>query len=313
MSRFKFFEGDDKIETVKSVPLTDIEEKKIDTNYLRNARYRSEQQIITKHNGNVVSHGVLKHEYLLSIDDSQTDLNASVTITDAYGDYNPEMLKDLIQLGLLVDSVRHEQKFKLDNNGRPKELTNQAEMISNWMTLKTMQLKDGKFLTNFNSDEQKEILKEVNLYCDTVFSEKYPMMDELYKNLFHFTVFDCYLKTNEVSGKEKTPTEFYSNMFNLPITIEFVYNKVDDSEMTYSYEKESNLLHVDYDKIIQIYDQQYKPVLHYGFTDYIYKISSRIEVDKKTNLIKLAYATITESVKNNIENTIIYNLKQVDL
>lgn len=313
MSRFKFFGSDTASEEVYETTMPGQGDNKSTENYSGKARYRSEQQIITRHNGNVVSHGVLKHEYLLEMDEKPEELFAKVTITDAYGDYNPELLKDLIQLGLLIDSVRHEQKFKLNTDGRPKELTNKAEMISNWMTLKTMQLKDGKFLTNFSSEEQKEILKEVNRYCDTVFSDNYPMMEELYKNLFHFTVFDKYLITSDLKGKDNVPTEFFSTMFNLPLKLEFDYNILEDTEASYTYEKESNLLYADYDKIMQIYEQQYKPVLHYGFTDYIYKISSRVDVDKKTNSITQAYVTIVETVKNNIENTIIYNLKQVDL
>lgn len=308
MSRFKFFDDDS---TVDSKVRDELNKKSI--NDSKQIRYRSEQQIITKHSGNLASHGVLKHEYLLGIEKINGGFNANVTITDAYGSYEPELMKDLIQLGLLIDSVRHEQKFRLSENGKMKELLNKSEMISNWMTLRTMQLKDDKLLRNFERDEQKQILKEVNKYCDVVFSDNYPMLEELSKNLFHFTVFDKYLSKSDLMGKGNETTQFYSSMFNLPLTMEFEYQNFQEKDDSYIFEKNSKLLYVDYNTIIDIYKTQYQPVLHYAYTDYNYSISSKVEVDKESNFITQAYVTIEEAVKNNVESTIIYNLKQVKL
>jgi len=316
MSRFKFFDSENGTDQgIEKVELEVAREQPMgnsaDGKDILSARYRSEQQIITRHNGDIVSNGVLKHEYLLSID--LVNLLAQVTITDAYGSYEPEMLNDLTQLSLLVDSVRHEQKFALDKKGRAIDLLNKSDMISNWMTLRTMQLKDGKFLTTFTSDEQAEIIKEVNSYCDVIFSDNYPMLEELSKNLFHYTVFDKYLMTDQLEGKDDRTSEFYSNMFNIPLKIEFTYENIIDENDVMKFEKNSNLLYADFKLITDIYKEKYQPVLHYGFTDYIYKINSRIEIDKKQNLIKQANVTITEAVKNNVENTIHYTLKQVEL
>ncbi|MFC1224839.1 hypothetical protein ACFE6N_13580 [Pedobacter sp. BG31] len=308
MSRFKFFDDNS---TDHSTIQDELNRKTINDNTL--TRYRSEQQIITKHSGNLASHGVLKHEYLLGIEKIDGGFNASITITDAYGSYEPELMKDLIQLGLLIDSVRHEQKFRLSENGKMKELLNKSEMIGNWMTLRTMQLKDNKLLRNFEKEEQKQILKEVNNYCDVVFSDNYPMLEELSKNLFHFTVFDKYLSKSDLIGKSNETTQFYSSMFNLPLTMEFEYQNFQEKDDSYVFEKNSKLLYVDYNTIIDIYRTQYQPVLHYAYTDYNYSISSKIEVDKASNFITQAYVTIEEAVKNNVESTIIYNLKQVKL
>ncbi|MBE5321651.1 hypothetical protein IM793_20985 [Pedobacter sp. MR2016-19] len=310
MSRFKFFDDYSKVNSTK---IEDSREESPINKHSNQVRYRAEQQIITKHSGNMASHGLLKHEYLLGLDKLNDGYNAKVTITDAYGSYEPELMKDLIQLGLLIDSVRHEQKFKLNNDGKPTELLNKSEMISNWMTLRTMQLKDDKLLRNFEKDEQKQILKEVNNYCDVVFSDNYPMLEELSKNLFHFTVFDKYLSSGNFLGKDAENVQFYSSMFNIPVTMEFEYQNFQEKDDFYVFEKNGKLLYVDYDLIIDIYKTQYQPVLHYAYTDYDYSITSKIEVDKKSNCITQAYVTINEAVKNNVESTIIYNLKQVEL
>jgi len=312
MSNFKFFDNGSSA-TTKIITKPDLKDSKPVNTSLKSARYRSEQQIITKHNGTIASHGIINHEYLLDINKQDDGYDAKVTITDASGSYEPEIMTDMIQLGLLIDSVRHEQKFKGGADGKLKHLTNKQEMISNWMTLKTMQLKDGQMLKHFNNDEQKQILTEVNSYCDVVFSDKYPMLDELYKNLFHFTVFDRYLSTQNIEGKDNNTHHFYSSLFNIPLTMEFVYENVEQKYDTYQFEKNSKLLYVDYNTIIGIYKEQYQPVLKYSFTDYDYTINSKVEVDKSTNFIKQAYVTIKEAVKNNVENTIIYNLKQVEL
>ncbi|QXV65579.1 hypothetical protein INP83_00310 [Mucilaginibacter sp. 21P] len=312
MSNFKFFDrGSSSIaEPRKSSNVESIETVQFGD---KRARYRADQQVITKHSGNVASHGTLKHEYLLELKKVNKDFDAKITITDAYGSYEPEMMTDLLQLGLMIDSVRHEQLFKLDGNGKPIELLNKNEMISNWMVLKTMQLKEDKLLPQLDEEERKQVLKEINSYCDTIFSEQYPMLDELYKNLFHFTVFDRYLVSKDLNGKDGDTTKFFSGMFNLPLTLQFVYENYEDKNDTYIFEKNSKLLYADYNTIIDIYEKQYQPVLHYSYTDYDYVINSRVEVDKDSNLITQAYVTIKESVKNNIESTIIYNLRKVEL
>lgn len=64
-------------------------------------------------------------------------------------------------------------------------------------------------------------------------------------------------------------------------------------------------------KIIEAYDNTYKPAIKFSFSEYNLKFEIKKLINLKTKFIELAECNIEEEVLNNIENRFTYHIKKV--
>lgn len=62
-----------------------------------------------------------------------------------------------------------------------------------------------------------------------------------------------------------------------------------------------------------MYDEIYKPMINYAFTEFEYIYRIRYTIDKKSGFLLEGKAILSEKIKNNYEILTEYNIKQVEL
>jgi len=136
-------------------------------------------------------------------------------------------------------------------------------------------------------------------------------MIQIYKRgLFYHLLFNKF----DVNTKQKL--SFLSQAFiSIPIELELntIVVRENTNEILYRTEGILNKNILNKDELQRQYDQYYKPLIKYNFTEYSYRYIIRRTIDKATNVLKEGVVILTEEVKNNIQFITQYNLNLVDL
>lgn len=133
----------------------------------------------------------------------------------------------------------------------------------------------------------------------------------LRKNLFYHTLFN---KVNTPTDSQEVLSFIYQIFVDVPVEVELQHSIVKEDDYFIEYRTVGTLLKdkLDYDKMINQYNQFYRPIIEYGFSDYDYQYRIRRQVDKKTGLITNASAMMKEEVKNNYQLITQFDLRKVD-
>lgn len=293
------------------VPLIKDEGKENDilADVTHKARYRCEQLNTTKVENNISFHCNTKKEYTLEKDVLAN--KAKVSLKEYLYKINPENLSLAIEATKDLEFEKENALFQLNKNNEIIEVLNFSQIKNKWDDFKP-NLKNSTFykeIEKINSNAAKDIIIGGGLE----FENEQNLRKTYDKSLFYHVVFndfDAY-KTREKNDILK----FISQIFvNIPIELELQHSITREDDYFIEYRTVGTLLKnkIDNNILEEQYNQFYKPIIEYGFTEYLYEYRIRRMVEKKTNLIVNAVAFMKEEVKNNYQLITQFDLKQID-
>lgn len=147
---------------------------------------------------------------------------------------------------------------------------------------------------------------------DVEFSNESKVKEVLDKNLFYHVL----LKANVGDNLEDYSFIQHSQLFpNQELKINVVQSKISENENTAMFKLTGELdrENISEQKLEELYNEIYKPLLKYSYTefDYIYRIT--YTVDTKTGLLIDGRVSLNEKIKNNFESITQFEIKQVEL
>lgn len=307
--RFSFFDKEELKRpeiTVKSEAATPVTEQTV-----QSAKYRCEQTVVTQINGVVANHAETKREFAVELIHSNSKTTVSVVLTDNIISFSPQQLQDAISMLCEVDNVKCKVNILVDRStGKIKAILNHEDIITRWNNYKDELNRKYSFLReettrqnlqSFISLAEAQILNEPLLIAD------------LQTKLFFDVFFDSYLVQNDIAIKPYTRT-FYSQLFEAqPVNLlmhPFIMNETPDT-VTISKTGKMDKEKLNVNSIQKMYDERYKPVVQYKFSEFNFSYAEKTVLNTKENLIETTQINIQEEVKNNVLVVISYSLKKV--
>ena len=144
------------------------------------------------------------------------------------------------------------------------------------------------------------------------FSNESKFKEVLYKNLFYH----IFLKANRGEKIENYTFSQVSQLFpNQEITVKVNKTIVFEDENTIVFRLVGNLQKdkISVEELKKQYDEIYKPMLKYSFTDYDYIYRITYTLDKNTGILLDGKVLLDEKIKNNFECITQFDIKQVEL
>ena len=273
------------------------------------ARYRCEQFNTTKLEDNITFHCNTQKEY--TFERSQTRKEVKIRLKDFLYKINPENLAIAIEATKELEFEKENVVFLLDDSNKIQEVQNFNEIREKWEKFKPT-LKGSEFykqIEKINNKAADDIIKggEIEFENEENLKKTYD------KNLFYHVIFNDFIP--KIESKEKNVIKFLSQIF-VEVWVELEVNhsiiKEDDYFVEY---KTTGVLQrdkLDDDKIEKQYNEFYKPIIEYGFSEYNYKYSIIRRIEKKSGLIVNATALMLEEVKNNYQLITQFDLKKID-
>ncbi len=269
------------------------------------ARYRCEQFNATKVEDNITFHCNTKKEYTLTRD-VENNL-AKVKLIDYFFKVNPENLSLAIESTKELEFQKENVLFKLGNGSNILEIQNFEEIKNHWINFKPKYAKTQFYqeIAKVNAGAADDILKG----GDIEFKSQENLKKTFEKILFYHVIF------NDFTSNTKNILKFSSQIFlNITIEVELQTTLVKEDDERIEFRTVGTLMKdkIDNEVLKSQYDQFYKPLIEYGFSEYLYEYRTRRTVDKKTGLITSAAVFTKEEVKNNYQFVTQFDLKQID-
>lgn len=310
MSKFKFFDENNSTLEINGPAKVGNEFPQND-NILNKqtfaARYRCEQFNTTKVEDHINFHCDVKKQYLL-----ETNLDkASVLLEQYVFKINPEDLGGAIQATEELEFDKENVTFSLNTDNTIKGIDNWQQIKQKWDFFKP-KMRETSFykMIGQNNPEAAEGLIAGG---DMEFGSEQNLLKSFEKSLFYHVVFNDYDPVKDRT--EKQILKFNSQIFvNISVELELTHGIInEDNEfteiMTVGRLKKDKL---DNNLLIEQYNNFYKPIIDYNFTEYNYEYVIKRTVHNKSKLIHHATARFMEEVKYNYQFLTQFDLKRID-
>lgn len=314
MGKFKFFENEDNSVATVSHNVTPQVAPVIDAEYQnKKYRYRVEQVVLTKFNGEIVSHGTTKQEYTFQKNFANNNIRSiDIELLENVINFDPPQLQEAIKLICDLDIVKCDATLSVDEvTGKVNGIVDNSRIRNRWQAYRQEISKTFDFV---KSVESKQNIQNFLLLGDQQIGDDTALIADYQSKLFFDIVFDKYLVSNEVDDAyEKT---FISNLFDMRHSLISVGQFITIESPEAMVVKRTGKLNdktLDANFMIEQYDQKFKPYVGFKFSEYDYRYTQNTTINTKENIITKAELTITEEVKNNVQIVVNYELKQVDL
>lgn len=315
MSRFKFFEDDRNSVLKTAVPQPEVDINAVSEEYIEpeRFRYRTEQIVITKFNGEIINHGTTKQEFLITKNYKKSLVNSvNVELVENVIKFEPPQLQTAISLLCDFDIIKCDVELSVDpETGRFKEILSKSNLLDKWESYKKETLDVYNFVRS--SESQQNIQNFINAAQNQIMNDELLLADYESK-LFFDLIFDKYLVENEIDyAYDKY---FISNLFDYRKLLLHMGQLITvDSPDLVTITRTGVLDHksLDRDMLVKQYDEKFKPYVDFKFSTYDYRFSQSYTIDTKQNVITSADISITEEVKNNVQINITYEIKLVEL
>ncbi|MGN7988577.1 hypothetical protein ACTJKC_14610 [Pedobacter sp. 22226] len=311
MSRFKFFEDED----TKSSPnnasnpfVQKSENEEVANDILVEARYRCEQLNTTKVEDNISFHCTTKKQYHLKYEDSN---KAKVSLEQFLYKINPEPLKDAIIATEPLEYSKENVTVGLSKENTINSILNFEKIKQKWKDFKPELMKTAfyKSLLQHDFNAAESFLAG----GDTEFGSEENLIKTYEKSFFFHVLFNDYDPWIDRENKQKL--KFSSQIFvNVPIELELTHGVIDENSEFVEIMTVGKLTRegLDDKKMEEQYNQFYKPMIEYNYTEYNYEYIIRRVVEKKTALLLSAKANLKEEVKYNYQCITQFDLKKID-
>jgi len=273
------------------------------------ARYRVKQTNIMKFEDVPVSNSSIRaqHHFFKNGNKVQN------IIEESFYSFFP-VLMHLDDFLSLSDQSKRNIMFEIGKDGKPLKIINKQELINNWDRFKKNDFSNSPFIKELKKVDINQVDKMISL-GDKEINDDVLLIDNLNANIYFKEIFGQYLIKNfdDFNNEHfKTHSNFFPDIYVLG-TLEYKGVEEDDHVIRFSKELNLNWDEINEHDMIKSYNKNYKPKLKYSFSEYEYCYSSRYVISKKDMLIEDLSVNISEEVKNNISNTINFNLKRIKL
>ncbi|AWX06970.1 hypothetical protein [Prevotella intermedia] len=269
-------------------------------------RYRSKQLNVTKVEQMVQFHSSVRKEYLM--ERSAKDRIAIISLQDYCYEAEPKVYEEILDAMKELEYIKEKVIFKFTDDNEIEDILNYEQLCDGWKKFKPY-LKRTEYYKELEKVSRKGA-DEIIESGDTEFASIKRMIQIYKRGLFYHLLFNKF----DVNTKQKL--SFLSQAFiNIPIELELntIVVRENTNEILYRTEGILNKNILNKDELQRQYDQYYKPLIKYNFTEYSYRYIIRRTIDKATNVLKEGVVILTEEVKNNIQFITQYNLNLVDL
>ncbi len=309
MNRFTFFDDNTPSTSKPAVvnkPIAEIS----DFEKSKEARYRIEQQNLIKIDGNIISSTGCKRQYHFLINNlNQTGF---IKLEESHLDFGNTTLKSLAYFINKTDELTDEIKFKLNDKGKPVQIINEDYLKARWIYFKTNEMPDDPFVKEINDFDPQKVADMIKA-GDDEFSNFELMKKNLEINLFYNIILDQYLFSSNYENFAYDNKTVSSHLFNTQIDLSFASEVLSETEDTLTIKKTSNIVFANLHDIATQYQQHYQPTIQYNFTNFDYLYEQSVIINKNDGLIDSALATVSETVKNNIESIAVFKLTRIKL
>lgn len=276
----------------------------------KEARYRIEQQNIIKVDGNLASSTLAKRQYHFSI--NNLEMKGEVILEESHLDFGNTTLKQLAYFINRTDELKDRVLFTLNQKGKVQEIINTDHLKQRWESFKKQDLPQDPFIKELNDFDPKKVADIVKA-GDEEYSDFKLMKNNLEINLFYDIILDQYLFSKDYNNFKYDNKSVISHLFNTSIDLSFSSQLLSENEDSFTLTKTSKVVFVNLHDVAAQYQTNYQPTVQYAFTDFDYLHEQSVIINKSDGLIDSALATITETVKNNIESIVLFKLTRVTL
>lgn len=301
-----------KIPITKPIEIEKSENEKIldSLNFEKVTRYRCTQNNVTKALDSVTFSSEIKTQYLLSVAKNESKY-FHVQLEDYIFQITPKDLDVTFQLVKPIEFLKNNVKFSQNNQAEFTKIINLNQIKQKWINFRNNVLPEIKFFKRLKQQSEKastDFIKTSNLELTNELKFK----EILGKNLFYHIL----LKANSGDDLEDYSFSQFSQIFpNQEITVRVSKTKVSENENTKVFRLVGELDRekLSEEKLLKQYNEIYKPLLKFAFTefDYVYRITYTL--DAETGLLIDSKASINEKIKNNFESITQFEIKQVEL
>lgn len=275
------------------------------------ARYRCEQVNISKINNEVITLSAITYsEYLLKQDDKNENV-FEVKLVDTTSSVDPVMYKQGFEFAISLEKLRTPVLFKTNSAGTVDEIYNKEELNSRWENFRDNNLKNDPVYNQLSS-QAPEQAKDLIATGNKEFSSMPDFAKTLDKNLFFHIMFRAFQGGNLNDYELNQMSQIFPNI-NLNTHVVKSLVREDDDVEVYRLVGSLDKKNISHRVLEKMYDEIYKPMIKYSFTefDYIYRINYTVE--KESGFLLEGRAAISEKIKNNYEILTEYNIKRVEL
>lgn len=303
---------DIKIPQKKTVVKVESEDEKFlnELNFEKIARYRCTQINLTKVADNVTFSSEIKTQYLLSTVKNQIKY-FHIKLEDYVYALHPKEIEIAFQITEPIEFLRNNLKFTQNENAEIIDILNINQLKQDWQTFKQVKLPKIDFFQKLKEQNPKAT-EDIIRTGDKEFSNVSVLKNIIDKNLFYHILLKANIGEDLKDFIANQPSQIFPNQ-NLCINV--VKSKVSEDESTTVFRLVGTLQreNISIDSLRKQYNEIYKPLIKFSFTefDYIYRITYTL--DTKTGLLIDANASLSEKVKNNYEYITQFQIKKVEL
>lgn len=275
------------------------------------ARYRCEQVNVSKINGNPISSTIQKQQFNLKI--NKEFKIAKINMEDFYYDLNPPILNRSFEMIEFTEKIRNNVVLNYNEDGKVSKIINKAEQKKAWEKFKDSEFQKLEFIKVLKSNNPKaynDLIKAGNLQ----FSLHHPSEYEYQSSYFYMCLFDKHLTAENFKEIPSDKLKYRSAIFpHIDVDIEAPYHLIKLENDLAQIRKVGTMKLTNEQKmnIINHYNEKFKPLLHYQFSNYNVDIRVNRTFDINTRLVVDGKITIIESVQDNIENTCEVTIKKL--
>jgi len=295
----------------QKITTDDFESGEIDEGV--SARYRCEQTVVTKLNGIPTNTANTKREFQLRKLIKHGKLLIGITILDNIIEMNPNQYQEALDLVSELDFIKCDGVILKVNNlsGEIDSVENHLDIIDKWNEHRKVLESKYSFIKN---SEGKEAVKQFIDKASAQIMDEKSLIDDFRTKMFFEVIFNKHV-VNATDKMEDYRRNVYSQLFEGEIIeLRIRQDLLRESEDQILVRKESSISDAAKHSTIfeKKYDEKFKPILKYKFSEYNASYRERVVYNDKMNLPEEGEVTIIEEVKNNIQLLVTYNYRKID-
>ncbi len=266
-------------------------------------RYRVEQEVSIKLNRTPVNNTTVKTDYTVKRD-FQNPLFYSVRVDEHISKITPDAHQSVLDVVKQVDVIKNNVDVLINGHtGKPEIITNHQSIISEWENFREEYLKKHDFI---RAEATRQNVMDFLSAFDGQINSHDQLISGLNSQIFFNTFFDYFLVPHPQGFESDLTMHYHSLLFQNVVTPLVVNQKIiRETPETVLFSKTGIPKgDIDIDRIKKQYDEQYRPVIDYQFSEYQSGYDATIEFNTDKNHIEYADIKMSESVKNNIEMNI---------
>lgn len=275
------------------------------------ARYRCEQLNISRINGEIVTlHSNIKTQYSFKI--APTILEMCIKLDDYIFSVEPISFQDGIEFSKKIETtINSDIKLNYNEQAEIIRIWNLDDLKRKWEKFRDTDLPQIKLYKQVKA-KAPELAQDIFDTGNLEYSSTKELAKVLDKNLFYHVMI-------RVSAGDKLqkytiiqPSQLFPKL-KLITNVEKIKTKETDMQILYKLHGILDRSNLSEKELKKQYDEYYKPMIKYNYTefDYIYDINYTIE--KATGLLVNAHVSLCEKIKNNFDAITEFIIRRVEL